>query len=130
MDQDLQAAARQIVEIVPLVMRSLAAEVRKSLGDLAEHEQISLPTVSRSISTLEDRGWARRQESSRDRRVVLGEITQEGEAVLGSLQSSAERRVLEMLGPLSAEEITHLKAGLPVLRKVFEHGLACETKDS
>jgi DNA-binding MarR family transcriptional regulator len=146
----LETAAKQIVEIVPLVMRSLAAEVRKtghtlspshfrilvmlherpwSLGELAEHEQISSPTVSRSISTLEDRGWARRKVSKRDRRVVLAEITQQGEAVLGLIQAKAEGRVLDMLKPLSADELRVLAAGLPVLRKVFEQDLNCEIED-
>jgi len=151
MREDLEKAAKQIVEIVPLVMRSLAAEVRKSghtlspshfriltmlherswsLGELAEHEQISSPTVSRSISTLEDRGWAQRRVSSQDRRVVLAEITQQGEAVLKSLQASAEGRVLEMLRPLSPSETRDLAIGLPVLRKVFEQDLNCEIEDS
>ncbi|MGA9192443.1 MAG: MarR family transcriptional regulator [Anaerolineales bacterium] len=151
MREDLEKAAKQIVEIVPLVMRSLAAEVRKSghtlspshfriltmlherswsLGELAEHEQISSPTVSRSISTLEDRGWAQRRVSSQDRRVVLAEITQQGEAVLKSLQASAEGRVLEMLKPLSPGETRDLAIGLPVLRKVFEQDLNCEIEDS
>jgi DNA-binding MarR family transcriptional regulator len=136
---------------VPLVMRSLAAEVRKSghtlspshfrilamlherdwsLGELAENEHISSPTMSRSISTLEDRGWARRKVSGSDRRVVLAEITRHGEAVLESLQAGAEGRVLEMLRPLTADEIDRLRAGLPVLRRVFEGGLACETEQS
>ncbi len=149
MRDNLELAARQIVEIVPLVMRSLAAEVRKSghtlspshfriltmlharpwsLGELAEHEQISSPTVSRSISTLEVRGWALRKVSPHDRRVVLAEITSQGEAVLRSLRASAEGRVHEMLQPLSAEEVRDLTAGLPVLRKVFEHGLDCEAE--
>ena len=113
MQEVLEAAARQIVEIVPLVMRCLAADVRKSghtlspshfrmltmlherpwsLGELAEHEQISSPTVSRSISTLEERGWAERRVSPQDRRVVLAEITPQGEAVLGMLRASAEGR--------------------------------------
>jgi len=151
MHDDLERAAKQIVEIVPLVMRSLAAEVRKSghtlspshfriltmlherswsLGELAEHEQISSPTVSRSISTLEDRGWALRRVSAQDRRVVLAEITQQGEAVLKSLQASAEGRVLEMLKPLSPSETRDLAIGLPVLRKVFEQDLNCEIEDS
>jgi DNA-binding MarR family transcriptional regulator len=101
-----------------------------SLGELAEHEQISSPTVSRSISTLEDRGWAQRRVSSQDRRVVLAEITQQGEAVLKSLQASAEGRVLEMLKPLSPGETRDLAIGLPVLRKVFEQDLNCEIEDS
>jgi DNA-binding MarR family transcriptional regulator len=151
MDEDLELAARQIVEIVPLVMRSLAAEVRKtghtlspshfrilamlhvrawSLGELAEHEQVSSPTISRSISTLEERGWAQRSVSKQDRRVVMAEITEMGEMVLRSLQASAEGRVLEMLKPLSASEAANLKIGLPVLRKVFEHGLDCRAERS
>jgi hypothetical protein len=61
--------------------------------------------------------------------VVLAEITQQGEAVLKSLQASAEGRVLEMLKPLSPSETRDLAIGLPVLRKVFEQDLNCEIED-
>lgn len=150
MQKVLEAAARQIVDIVPLVMRCLAADVRKSgytlspshfrmltmlherpwsLGELAEHEQISSPTVSRSISTLEERGWAERRVSTQDRRVVMAEITPQGEAILGLLRASAEGRVLDMLQPLSSEEAMALTAGLPVLRKVFEEALDFDVEE-
>jgi DNA-binding MarR family transcriptional regulator len=151
MHDELDMVARQIVEIVPLVMRSLAADVRKSghtlspshfrilamlherswsLGELADHEQISSPTVSRSISTLEERGWAQRKVSREDRRVVLAEITQQGEAVLQSLQASAEECVIEKLRFLTANDARALVSGLSLLREVFEQDYMCADQDS
>lgn len=142
---DKQLVARQIVEIVPLVMRTLAAELRHtghtlspshfrllamlqlhewSLGDLAAHEKVSSPTISRSISTLEERGWVQRRPSEEDRRVVLARLTPDGEQVLLQMQKMAWLRIVQMLSPLNQEEMGRLNDGLPVLRKVFEIGLS------
>ena len=142
---DRQLAAQQIVEIVPLVMRTLAAELRHtghtlspshfrllamlqhrewSLGDLAAHEKVSSPTISRSISTLEERGGVQRRPSDEDRRVVLARLTSDGEQVLLQMEKMALLRIVEMLSPLNHEDMLRLNGGLPVLRKVFEMGLS------
>src|SRR3954447_7662434 len=88
-------SARDILEIVPLVMRTIAAELRaagelpvpahfgllsmlsvqsRSLSEMAAHQGVSLPTMSNSVSTLVQRGWVRRGQSA-DRRVVIVELT-------------------------------------------------------
>lgn len=142
---DKQLVAQQIVEIVPLVMRTLAAELRRtghtlspshfrllamlqqgewSLGDLAAHEKVSSPTISRSISTLEERGWVQRRPSDEDRRVVLARLTPDGEQVLSQMEQTALVQIMEMLSPLNREDMIRLNGGLPVLRKVFEMGLS------
>ncbi len=140
----MDGLARDIVEIVPLVMRVLAAELRKSgdnlspahlrtltllhsqdcsLGELAELEQVTSATISRSVATLVERGWVRRVRSQSDRRVVLAELTPRGESVLKDLQNRARARVHQILGPLSDQEVRDLQQALPVLLRVFERGL-------
>src|SRR5215218_6724853 len=96
-------AAREILKIIPLVMRTVAAELRaagempapahfalltilgnqpRTLTELALLQGVSLPTMSNSISTLVQRGWVKRSSPARDRRVVLIEVTPVGTATV------------------------------------------------
>src|SRR5918911_2024880 len=96
-------SAREILEIVPLVMRTVAAELRaagelpapahfgllsvlsvrpRMLTDLASLQGVSLPTMSSSISAMVERGWVKRTAPEADRRVVMVEVTSTGRAAL------------------------------------------------
>src|ERR1700749_4708255 len=94
--------AREILEIIPLVMRTVAAELRaagelpapahfgllsilserpRMLTELAAIQGVSLPTMSNSISAMVERGWVRRTAppgSHVDRRVAMIEVTLTG----------------------------------------------------
>jgi DNA-binding MarR family transcriptional regulator len=132
--------ARNILEIVPLVMRTVAAELRaagelpapahfgllvmlrtqpRTLTELAALQGVSLPTMSNSVTAMVRRGWARRTPPQKDRRVVLIEVTPNGRAALERVGRCAEGHLSEMLTPLDSEARRRLKAGLAVLRKVF-----------
>ena len=95
--------AREILEIIPLVMRTVAAELRaagempapahfgllsilsvrpRMLTDLASLQGVSLPTMSNSISAMVERGWVRREAPDGDRRVVMIDVTPTGRAAL------------------------------------------------
>ncbi len=134
-------AAREILSIIPLVMRSVAAELRaagempapahfglltllndqpRTLTELALLQGVSLPTMSNSISTLVDRGWARRSSPAKDRRVVLVEITAIGQATVQRVGRAAEQHLNERLAGLDAAARGRLREGLAVLRQVFE----------
>src|SRR2546425_11281715 len=96
-------SARDVLEIIPLVMRTVAAELRSagelpapahfgllsclsvhphSLTELASLQGVSLPTMSSSITAMVDRGWVRRAAPERDRRGVMIEGTPTGRAAL------------------------------------------------
>ena len=133
---------RQALEVVPLVMRALALEMRQTrpalrpghfrllamlavrqhnLSELAERHSVSLPTMSRSVTALVERGWVRRTRDPTDRRMVLIELTPAGRAVLDRMRSEAEARLTECFASLSPQECDQLLAGLAVLRAVFAH---------
>ena len=88
-----QVTARDILRVIPLVMRTVAAELRaagelpapahfgllsllaahptpQTLTELAGRQGVSLPTMSNSISALVARGWVRHLE--RGAQVELG----------------------------------------------------------
>ena len=132
--------ARDILEIIPLVMRTVAAELRaagemsapahfgllsiltvrpRMLTDLASLQGVSLPTMSNSISAMADRGWVRRAAPDGDRRVVMIEVTAPGRAALERVSRSAEAHLAEVLAPLDVPARRRLQGGLGVLRKIF-----------
>src|SRR4029079_11056917 len=96
-------SARELLEIMPLVMRTVAAEIRSSgelpapahfgllmklseqprtLTELAVLCGVSPPTMSNSVSALVQRGWVRRSAPARDRRLVILEVTTPGRTAL------------------------------------------------
>jgi DNA-binding MarR family transcriptional regulator len=139
-DTQTSYISQQILEIIPLVMRTIAFELRRTehvvmtphfrllwmlnhrpftLSELAEHQVVSLPTMSNSITILEERGWVTRLRSDADRRKVLIELSQSGRDVLAQVQCHAEERVAELLSAISDADQQTLLEGLSVLRTVF-----------
>src|SRR6185295_7525487 len=133
-------SARDILEIIPLVMRTVAAELRaagdmpapahfgllsilsvrpRKLTDLASAQGVSLPTMSNSISAMAERGWVRRTAPEGDRRVAMIEVTATGRAALERVSRCAEGHLSEVLAPLDPPARRRLQGGLGVLRRVF-----------
>src|SRR5262249_18382149 len=132
--------ARKLLEIMPLVMRTVAAELRaagelptpahfpllhvlserpRTLSELAALRGVSLPSMSNSVATLVERGWVRRAEPGRDRRVLMLEVTAGGRAALDRVTRSAERHLADALVGLDSPPARRLQAGRGVRREVF-----------
>ena len=80
----------------------------RSLGELAEAEQVRPPTMSRIVAGLERDGLVRRHDTEDKRRVRL-EATAQGTKIL---QEGRKRRVESLAGPLqslSLQEIRKLR---------------------
>jgi DNA-binding MarR family transcriptional regulator len=134
--------ARKLLEVMPLVMRTVAAELRaagelpapahfpllhmlsehpRSLSELAAFRGVSLPSMSSSVTTLVGRGWVKRTapQADGDRRVVMLEVTAGGRAALDRVARVAERGLAEVLAPLNGPAGRRLQEGLGVMRAVF-----------
>ena len=143
--------AREILEIIPLVMRTVAAELRaagempapahfgllsilsvrpRMLSDLASLQGVSLPTMSNSISAMVERGWVRREAPDGDRRVVMIDVTPTGRAALERVSRAAEGHLALVLAPLDPPARRRLVGGLAVLRKVFAGAPASVSRKS
>lgn len=133
------------MDIIPLVMRVMSAEMRTSphspasgqvsllgmlefrpytLTELAERHSVSSPTMSSTVTTLEERGWVRRERGQHDRRVVWVSITPAGRAVLDDIQHHVAQRIAALLAGLSDEDRERLTDGLTLLRDSFAAALA------
>jgi len=135
-----QVAARELLHVVMLVMRTVAAEMRRSrrplapaqmgslmrisagpctMSELARHQAVSLPTISRSVNMLVRRGWVERGAGRSDRRQSMVRLTPRGRRVLADMKQRAERHVAETLVPLAAAERAQLVAALRMLTAVL-----------
>jgi DNA-binding MarR family transcriptional regulator len=133
-------SAREILKIVPHVMRTVAAQLRavgelpapahfgllttlcaqpRTITELAALQGVSLPTMSNSISAMVHRGWVRRTGPAKDRRVTIIEVTPAGRAALDRVARAAETYLADMLAPLDAAARRRLQSGLAILRHVF-----------
>ena len=135
-----QDAAQEVLSIVPRVMRTVAAELRRSgyaimpghyhlmtmlarerysLSEIAERQLVSLPTTSGSISTLVERGWVVRMRDPGDRRIIRLALTDEGRAVLTAIHKAAADAMTTQLEGLTDQDCENLVRGLAILHQVF-----------
>jgi DNA-binding MarR family transcriptional regulator len=100
----------------------------QSLSELAEKQFVSLPTMSNSVSILEERGWIQRTRSIEDRRKVVIEISPAGLAVLEEVRNEMEAKVTTIIGALSIGEREQIVQGLTILRATFQNAIdsSCE----
>ncbi|GMQ78890.1 MAG: hypothetical protein BMS9Abin02_1434 [Anaerolineae bacterium] len=139
--EDSLILARKLLQIIPTVMQTLAAELRKTgqllspsqfgvmvalhyhhcnLSELAEHQGVSLPTMSSTITRLEENGLVKRTRDGSDRRVVMVELTSSGKEKLAQISDLAETRIGSMLDDLSTDNKKSLADGLEILCKIFD----------
>ena len=81
-------------------------------GQLGERMLTHDPDITRLIDRLERAGWAVRERSSTDRRVVTGRITSAGLALLAALDADVAAFDRGMFEPLDDEGLARLVASL------------------
>ena len=133
-------AARLLLDVVMLVMRTVAADMRKSprplappqmgilmriaagpctMSELARFQAVSLPTISKSVDMLVRRGWVERWIDKHDRRQTMARLTPSGKKMLAHIKQRTERQVTRTLAPLTIDERNELVSTLNILRRVL-----------
>jgi len=100
------------------LLRGIHAGCR-TVSDLAENGNVSLPTISRKLDLLVEKGLVSRRRDPMDRRTLVLEVTPEGNRTLSGMRSTANRRLSQHLAALSDEELAMIHTSLHLLRKVF-----------
>ena len=138
---DSGAAAHELLHVVMLVMRTVAAHMRRSpdalapaqmgtlmkvsmmgacsMSTLARHQAVSLPTISKSADMLVRRGWLERWVDKRDRRQTMVRLTAEGRRVLTDIKKRNQKHVGKSLAGLTAAEREQLVAVTRALTRVL-----------
>jgi DNA-binding MarR family transcriptional regulator len=132
--------ARLLLDVVMLVMRTVAADMRKSprplappqmgilmriavdpctMSELARFQAVSLPTISKSVDMLVRRGWVERSIDKQDRRQTMARLTRSGKKMLAHIKQRTERQVTRTLAPLTPSERMELVSTLNILRRVL-----------
>jgi DNA-binding MarR family transcriptional regulator len=109
-----------------LVVLYKAPNKQRQMSDIGEQMNVAVSpsNITKLADALERRGLIRRKASAHDRRVVLAELTTEGEALIKTLMPEQYRWIRHLWSELSEEErrmLTHL---LLKLRKSVEKTLS------
>jgi DNA-binding MarR family transcriptional regulator len=141
------ATARDLLKVTMLLMRQLGARMRQSekrieppqvgilmrlsekpmtLTELATHQVVRLPTMSKSVGLLVERGWVSRTIPANNRRQTIVALTAEGRRVLEKMGRHAERHVTELLSSLTADERRRIEGGLEILIRELDVGDAAK----
>jgi len=89
-------------------------------GELAEHEKVQPPSMTRVIAVLEERGLVMRAPHLTDRRQVVLTVTDEGRTVVHRARRRRDAWLAKRLKELSPQERATLRAAAPILEKLSQ----------
>jgi len=137
--------AREILDIVPVVMRVIRTEMRShrsadlavhqfrallfisrnpgsSLLALAHHLGLTPPTVSKMVDGLVFNNLVCRESSRADRRKVTLTLTAQGQEILEKARNGAQTRLAEIVSLLNPEEGETVLRAMQLLQPLFLPG--------
>jgi DNA-binding MarR family transcriptional regulator len=91
-----------------------------SPGELADHEKVQPPSMTRVIAVLEERKLVQRAPHPTDRRQVILTVTQEGRTLVHRVRRRREAWLAMRLQELSPEERAVLQKAAPILEKLSQ----------
>lgn len=90
------------------------------VGELSECAHMNRGNCSTACKRLENEGLVRRRRKPEDERVVLIELTEEGENLLFRIQRRTCSEVLKRVKQLSDEQLKKLLESVEILETIFE----------
>jgi len=134
--------AREILEVVPLIMQALRSEMRShrgpelsvphfrvlaylnrnegaSLSDVADYVGLRLPSMSTLVDGLVTRGLVSRQPSPKDRRRIALCLTARGRSTLAAARRATQAGLARLLTALSPDEQVTVANAMRALRPLF-----------
>jgi len=143
---ETREAAEQFLAAVPPIWYSLRAQIDKiarqkfaitggqyqvlrriksgmnSISKLAEARHISLPTVSRKVEHLVEKGLVARRESQQDRRCTILELTEAGEEIIQEMEFSRQKWLEEQFSLLDDHDLETIIHALSLMRALSQKG--------
>ena len=101
-------------------LAALARHDSMTPGELAEHEKVQPPSMTRVIAVLEERGLVKREPHATDRRQVVLTATDEGRDVVQRVRRRREAWLAQRLQELTPDERQILLAAAPILEKISQ----------
>jgi DNA-binding MarR family transcriptional regulator len=107
--------------LTPSQLSALASIERHgpiALGELAEHERVAPPSITKVVTKLEAAGLIARTADAGDRRVVRVSLTTEGAGLLAESRARKNAWLAERLAELDADQRARLASALDVLEEL------------
>jgi len=89
-------------------------------GELADHEKVQPPSMTRVIAALEERGLVTRGPHATDGRQVVLTVTDPGRSVVQQSRKLREAWLARRLRELTPQERATLRAAAPILEKLSQ----------
>jgi DNA-binding MarR family transcriptional regulator len=140
-DWDARRAASELLAVLPLLSRIVAAEVRREAGDettmpqfrvlahlgerpmtvseLARQRRVSLQAMGELVQSLVARGWVARAPDPSDRRQQLLTLTEHGRGHYERAHKLVLAQLVPLLAGLEAAEMRAVQVALPALRRIL-----------
>jgi DNA-binding MarR family transcriptional regulator len=120
LNRRLQAATGGLSHGLLSALAVVAKHGPVRLSDLAQLENVSAPSMTRTIAELETRGYVLRRSDPLDGRAALIEVAEAGAAAVRAARHARARVITELLEDLDADERSTLHAALPVLERLTD----------
>ncbi|NQX11747.1 MarR family transcriptional regulator [Microbacteriaceae bacterium VKM Ac-2855] len=102
------------------VLAYLFREGPKTLGELADYEQVKPPSMTRTVNCLVDDGLAERMPDARDGRVTRIRPTTAGSDLVLKVRESRNAWLVQQLADLTADERATLADAAAILRRLTD----------
>lgn len=90
----------------------------RTVSEVADLEQVSVPAVSRTVKGLEQDGLVRRERRKDDRRFVRVLATPKGRRLMERARARRLARLVEMLDGLDSDELVVLRSAAELLESI------------
>jgi DNA-binding MarR family transcriptional regulator len=101
-------------------LATLERHATMSPGELADHEKVQPPSMTRVIAALEERKLVTRMPHPTDGRQVVLTVTAEGRALVHQARRLREAWLAKRLQELTPQERATLRAAAPILEKLSQ----------
>jgi DNA-binding MarR family transcriptional regulator len=101
-------------------LASLERHSAMTPGELADHEKVQPPSMTRVIAALEELGLIMRAPHATDRRQVVLTVTDRGREVVHQSRRLREEWLAKRLRELTPQERAALRAAAPILEKLSQ----------
>jgi len=100
------------------VLAGLFVHGPHTLGDLADRERVSAPSMNRTVNCLQDAGYVRRSADESDGRKVVISLTDEGVAVVDETARRRDAWVEEALADLTPQERQTISDAAKIMQRM------------